>query len=590
MKSNFRNLFFYGFGFFFLSLILSCESINKLQNLQTEKIETLSIPQITGSAEKRTRYEITGTDFVIATDHPLASEAGVRVYKEGGNVVDAFTAASFVLAVVRPQSTGLLGGGFAIVNLSDTRVKKAFDFRERAPKKANSKFYLDNEGKPIPGKTSAGAYSAGIPGNIQGILLIQKKYGKLSLEKVLNPAVTAARRGISIYSDLDIAISSAWPKMNLPMKKVFGIENRPLREGELLVQEDLAKTIERIILESEKEVSQGETAKKIVSYYSNFEEFINEEDLKTYTVHELDPLLTQMFGSDVLMMPPPSSSVFLGTIANVYSELRLKKTFPMGEVGEVIRLTESMRVGYRDRASLGGDPSFTNVPVAELLSTSYAKKEANEIVKKVVAGSLSDSRNFFTPKDSYNTTHISVLDNEGNAVSSTQSVNGIFGAGLMVPETGLVLNNTMDDFSVAPGVPNIYGLVGSEANSIVPGKTPLSSMSPLVFIDSKGSATLVIGAPGGSQIPTSIFNTLYHYLVKKHSLYESVSYPRIHHQFKPDFLYVDPEYKPTFPESELPFYKVQYQRHRAKVFVVSKEGARLVGVSDSKGEGIPLGF
>lgn len=278
------------------------------------------------------------------------------------------------------------------------------------------------------------------------------------------------------------------------------------------------------------------------------------------------------------------------TMMHLYSEMQNRDTFPKGDVGEVIRITEAMRVAFRDRAELGGDPLYTNIPVSKLLSQAYAKEETNEIERKVVSGSWPPSQEEPKKPESYNTTHISILDKDGNAVSTTQSVNGIFGAVQMVPGTGLILNNTMDDFAVAPGVPNLYGLVGSKANSIEPGKTPLSSMSPSILLDSTGKTKIVIGAPGGSQIPTSIFNTLYRYLIQKRDLYESVSYPRIHHQFRPDQIFLDPEIKDSYPQSELPFYQVQYIRHRAKVFAVTREGDRLIGVSDPKGEGVPLGF
>ncbi|MDF3819024.1 gamma-glutamyltransferase [Leptospira sp. 96542] len=578
-------------GFLFqIFLLAGCESLPSFLNQITETNKKEKLLQISGATEKRIRYEIVGKEFVVATDHPLASEAGVTVWKEGGNVVDVFAAASFAISVLRPQSTGLLGGGFAVLSLQQGRVKKAYDFRERAPNKASASYYLNEDGTVIPNKTIRGPYSAGVPGNIQGILQIHKKYGKLPLEKVINPAFVYAKKGFSVYGDLAKAIQTAWPHSDQDMKQIFGKENRPLREGELLVQEDLAKTLERIIQNLEGEILNGETKNKIVEYYKSNDEFITSLDFSNYRVDELDPLTNTIFGKTILTMPPPSSAVHLITIGNIYDELKRKKTFPKGEVGEIIRLTESMRVGYRDRAILGGDPKFTDIPVSKLISSNYAKSEASEIEKKVVSGAWPNLPEEPLRKESYNTTHISVLDKEGNAVSSTQSINGSFGAQVVVPGTGLVLNNTMDDFALAPGVPNLYGLVGSEANAVAPGKTPLSSMSPSILLDEKGKPFLVIGAPGGSHIPTAILNTLYHYLELKQPLYESVSYPRYHHQYAPDILFMDPELKEVFPSGELPFYKVKYSRHWAKSFVVAREGDNLIGVSDPKGEGIPLGF
>ncbi|WP_425324654.1 gamma-glutamyltransferase [Leptospira yanagawae] len=569
---------------------VSCESIQSFLESKNKSIDKeISFPQIQGSLQKRDRYELIGREFMIATDHPLASQAGVEVWKQGGNVVDVFAAASFAISVLRPQSTGLFGGGFAILYLPK-KGKWAYDFRERSPKKGTPNYYTNPDGTPNTDKILKGAFSVGVPGNVQGILKIQKQHGKLSLVEVMAPAMRYAKNGFAVYADLANAITKVWPNMNPEMQKVFGIDSRPIREGELLIQNDLFETLQRITENEEKEWTDGETTKRVSLYYQNFDGFITEEDWKEYQVKQTEPFVSDLWGYQMMTMPPPSSGVHLVTMMQLVAEMAKRKSFPKGLVGESIQITEAMRVAYRDRSVFGGDPRFTEVPVSKLTSQSYIQDEVSEIEKKVVSGNWKTIPKTNEPKDSYNTTHISVMDKDGNAVSSTQSINGIFGAVQMVPGTGLVLNNTMDDFSIAPGVPNLYGLVGSKANAIAPGKTPLSSMSPTILTETNGATKLVIGAPGGSQIPTSIFNVLYHYLVQKRNLYESVSFPRIHHQFLPDTLFLDPELKGYFPETELPFYQVQYGRHRAKVFVVSKEGDKLIGVSDPKGEGVPLGF
>ncbi|BDA79067.1 gamma-glutamyltranspeptidase [Leptospira kobayashii] len=575
-------LLLFSFGFFF------CIPGTKF-DITKRNIEPVYIPQIEGSGDKKDRYEISGNEFIISTDHPLASKAGIEAWKAGGNVVDAFVSASFAVSIVRPQSTGLLGGGFAIIHFPGKKIKKAFDFRERSPKNGKAELYVDKDGKPIQGKTLNGPYAAGVPGMIQGLVLIQKKYGKLPLEKVIESALSYARQGFPVYSDLAKTVEFNWKHMNPEMRSIFGKENRPLREGETLVQEDLAKVLERIQTNGDSEIRKGFTAEKIISYYSEFENYMDANDLETYQVFETDPISGSAFGKTLLTMPPPSSGVHMITILQTWNELNQKKSLPTGEVGKIINLTEAMRVGYRDRANFGGDPRFTNVDVSKFISHEYAKSEANEIEKKIVSGAWSNESGALK-SESYNTTHISVLDKEGNAVSSTQSVNGSLGAKVVVPGTGLILNNTMDDFSVAPGVPNLYKLIGSEANKIAPGKTPLSSMSPSILLDENGKSEIVIGAPGGSQIPTTIINTLIRYKKDGYSLYESASYPRLHHQFQPDILFVEPELKSVFPEANLPFYKVQYIRHRAKVFAVAREGDKLIGVSDPRGEGIPLSF
>lgn len=539
--------------------------------------------------EKRSRFEFQGKEFVIATDHPLASNAAISVWKLGGNVVDSFVAASFVISIVRPQSTGLLGGGFAILNLEKGKIRKAFDFRERASAKATKQYYLNQDGTVIPNKTLVGAYSAGVPGNIIGFVSIQKKYGKLSLAQVLAPSIEIARTGFSVYPDLAKSIASSWNTLSPEMKIIFGKENRPLQEGENLIQNDVANVLERIALFGEKEIRDGETAQKIIDFYKGYDDFITQNDLTKYRMKEPDPIFGFAFGNRFMTMPPPSSGVHLITMFQVWSELQEKSSLPTGNVGENIRIIESMRVAYRDRAVFGGDPEFTNVDTNLFTSPGYAKEEGDSIEKKVVSGNWQKVPNI-QKTESYNTTHISVLDRDGNSVSSTQSINGSLGAKMVVPGTGLVLNNTMDDFAVAPGVPNLYGLVGSKANEIAPGKTPLSSMSPMIFLGKDGSSEMAIGAPGGSQIPTTIFNTLFRYRVQGFALYDSASFPRIHQQYLPDTVFVEPELKGIFPENQMPFYQVQYVRHRAKVFVVAREGEKLIGVSDPRGDGIPLGF
>ncbi|WP_246047360.1 gamma-glutamyltransferase [Leptospira ognonensis] len=586
---------FFNLEIFKIQALVSVLFIVQCQPIQNIRFRTLQVPeapsllQIEGAAEKRERFEFTGKEFVIATDHPLASSAGLYAWKAGGNVVDAFVAASFVVSIVRPHSTGLLGGGFAVINLDQGKTKRAFDFRERAPIAGRKEAYVDNEGKPIPGKTVNGPFSAATPGMIPGLLLLQKRYGRLPLAKVLEPSIQIAKSGFAIYGDLARVIKSNWELMNPEMKEIFGKEGRPLLEGEPLVQIDLSTVLERLALLEEMEIREGQTAEKIAKFYVPYQEHIRLQDLKNYKVNESEPIVGYAFGKKIITMPPPSSAVHLLTIFQLLAELQNRKSLPTGEVGEIIRLTESMRVGYRDRAELGGDPKFTKIDVQSLLSQVYIKTEANAIERKIVSGAWTSTIGDLKT-ESYNTTHISVMDKDGNAVSSTQSINGSLGAKIVVPGTGLILNNTMDDFAVAPGFPNIYGLLGSNANAIEPGKTPLSSMSPMILLDDSGKSEIAIGAPGGSQIPTTILNTLYQYKTKGLSLYESASHPRYHHQYQPDILFVEPEAKVRFPLTELPFYQVQYVRHRAKVFAVAREKDELIGVSDPRGEGVPLGF
>ncbi len=537
---------------------------------------------------------------MIATDHPLSSEAGLSVYKKGGNVVDAFVAASFAICVLRPQSTGLLGGGFALT--LDSKGTEAFDFRERASAKAMASIYLDKNGIPIPGKTSKGAYSAGIPGMVPGLFLIHKKKGKLRWKELITPAILLAKEGFPVYKDLEDKIGSHYAQWSKVEKKQFSIGDRPIRSGEILVQTDLASVLERIADLGEEDFRKGETAKQIVQFYSDYADFIDAKDLTQYKVKVVKPIQTRSFGKTIYSMPPPSSAVFLFSTLLTFDELKIKSSNENRfNARKNYYFAESMRLAYKDRAEWGGDPEFTDVPVQDFLSKEKAGLKANEIIRNELAflepthssvkpWESTPIPNPYMKKESFNTTHISVLDSKGNAVSSTHSVNGLFGSGVIVPNTGMFLNNTMDDFSVSLNIPNIYGLVGSKANFIAPNKTPLSSMSPLIVVDPKlNKPELVIGAPGGSQIPSSILNSIVDFYEGSRDLYMAVSRPRIHHQFMPDILFLENEWKDKLP-MDLNSYKIQYGKHRAKVFAVAKEGNTLIGVSDPRGDGSPAGF
>lgn len=539
-------------------------------------------------------YKI-GKKFAIATDHPLASEAGRDIYKSGGNYVDAYVAASFVISVVRPQSTGLGGGGFAIVHSAKDQDTKTFDFRERAAKLSKKKMYLDENGKVIGKESLFGYRSVAVPGFVLGMLELHSKYGHLPIAQVLEPAYRIAKDGFEVYPDLESAIEKSQKEMNPAMKKVFLPDGKPLKKGSLLVQKDLAETIQRIIKNGELEFREGESIQKIVQSMKDNFGILSMEDFHNYKVKIQDPIHIKYRGLDIYSQPPPSSAVFLFQILLILEKENLLSLKESSPVSYYQFLAEAMRLGYKDRSLFGGDPEFTKISVPDLLKESRIKEYYETIQSSIAEQNKMDSLNdnSILPKnvpetlESYNTTHISIIDREGNSVSSTHSVNYIFGSRILVPGTGIILNDTMDDFAISPNASNAYGLIGGEANSIAPGKTPLSSMSPiLVFQDSK--IKYAIGAPGGSFIPNAILQTLVNRWDLKQSIFQAVASPRIHHQYSPDLLFAEEDLKSSLKKLEDKSYTIKYTTSRAKVFYVERgEDGRLHAVSDPRGQGVP---
>ena len=439
--------------------------------------------------------------YGIASDAKEASDVGAEMFQAGGNIVDSAVAISFVLSVIRPQSTGLGGGGFLLLHLNGKT--RAFDFRERAPQLASRDMYLGKNAQPKD--SLLGPRSVAVPGTIAGLLDIHKGFGKLELKRVLAPAIRLAENGFPVYASLAQAIKKNYKEMSDAMLLVFAPNNKILREGDLLRQRDLAKTIKVLAKKGKKAFynRNGDIARDFIKYMSKYKSssngaLIQAQDLENYRVLRPKPLEIKYKGKRVVTFPPPSSGIFL------LSMLKMLEPFPLKEIYQKNRaryyhiLIRAMNVAYRDRARYGGDSRFSSIPVHSLLEKLLQPKPL-EINSKFISQSGFGK----VPEESYETTHFSIIDKEGNGLSSTQSVNYSFGSRAMIPNWGIVLNDTMDDFSKSPGVANVYGLIGGKANEIAGGKTPLSSMSP-TFIFDKAKLNLAVGAPGGSYIITAI--------------------------------------------------------------------------------------
>ncbi|TGJ99273.1 gamma-glutamyltransferase [Leptospira semungkisensis] len=525
-------------------------------------------------------------NIMISTDSREASKIGLEIYKKGGNAVDVAIAASFAVSVTRPQSTGIGGGGFLVLHNAKSGKSYAFDFRERAPLTANRNMY---KGKPKE-ESLLGYKSVGVPGTVAGLVLIQKKFGKLSLKEVISPSIKLAEEGFTIYPDLAEAIQESEKDMSPSMKNIFLPKGKLPEAGDILFQKDLAKTLRIISETGDSEFYQGKIAKALAEEVSTKGGAIHLKDLQKYKVKEGQPLEIEYRGHTIRTMFPPSSGVHLLTMLRMLETKELHSLYDFSQSDYYHFLAEVMRRGYADRAVLGGDPEYTSIPISTLLSSEYAKEKIEDFNPQKATPSSTYLSRLNLKAESPQTTHISVIDAEGNAVSTTQSVNYRFGAAVVLDGYGFVLNDTMDDFSRSPGEPNVYGLIGAEANSIQPGKTPLSSMSPTIVLKN-GEVFLVTGAPGGSYIVNAVLQSILFNVDLHLTLYESVARGRIHHQFFPDALSMEGPATDTatFNQLKAKKHEIRLGNNYAKLFSVKRENGILYGAADPRGDGIPLG-
>ena len=538
----------------------------------------------------RANYDAMGEKFIVASQGEATSMAAKRMFELGGNVVDAAAAASFAIAVERPQSTGIAGGGFMLVHLVDEKETLAVDFRERAPGHASEKMYQDDNGEVVDGRSTIGGLASAVPGMVAGVLEVHAKYGKLKRAQVLAPAIELAEQGVTVYPHMAFAIERMKPVLSKsPAGRAifYDKEGDSLKVGALLKQPDLAKTLRAIADKGPAGFYGGWVAKALVAEQKKQGGLITQADLTGYQV-KYRPIVSDDYGPyKIVSMPPPSSG---GT--HVVQILNILEQAPLTEAGPYAAsslswTTSAMQLAYRDRAKYLGDSDFVKVPVQALTSDPYADG-LRALIDPSRAQKSTDLPGFDPNKyESKETTHFTIGDQDGNIVSSTQTINGWFGSGVVVAGTGMVLNNEMDDFSAKPGVANKFGLVGGSENAIQPGKRPLSSMSPtIVFRDDK--PVLALGSPSGSQIITCVALTALNYLTYKLPLYEAVSALRYHHQYLPDELVVEAPGLPSALAEDLEQrgYTVKTGDIGCKIQAIAYEDGKLHGVSDPRGEGL----
>lgn len=467
----------------------------------------------------------------IATAHPLATAAGQEILQAGGNAFDAAVAITAVIGVVEPYGSGLGGGGFWLLHRNSDGYQIMVDGREKAPAAAHRDMYLDKEGNVISGVSINGPLAAGIPGVPAAMVHLAKNYGRLPLNKSLEPAIRLAKNGFEIdkqyqrYAKMRLETLRQYPST----AKLFLQNNKVPKLGYLLRQADLAKTLESIAKNGNAGFYQGEFAKQIVDGVQKAGGIWSLGDLKNYKIVEREPITTEYRGIKLVSVPPPSSGgVALASMLKMLDQYDFQK---MDRADQPHVMIEVMRRAYRDRAEFLGDSDFVDVPIARLTSKEHARQLTNNIQLDQATLS-SELKPVADPTGvGSDTTHFSVLDKEGNRVAATLSINYLFGSCYVVPGTGFLLNDEMDDFSAKPGVPNAYGLVGAEANAIAAGKRPLSSMSPTFIENEKGVA--ILGTPGGSRIITMVLLGALEY-ANGGDAHNIVNIPRYHHQYLPD--------------------------------------------------------
>jgi gamma-glutamyltranspeptidase / glutathione hydrolase len=492
--------------------------------------------QISGPYNYSIQKKTTGTNGAVVSAHPLASKAGLDILQKGGNAIDAAIATQLALAVVYPGAGNIGGGGFLVASLENGKTL-AIDYREKAPAAAHRDMYLDSAGNARTQLSQSGHLASGVPGTIAG-LFTSHKYAKLSFTELIQPAIELAEKGFAITaaeaSSLNSTRSSFLQNNTLPSSF---IREKAWKAGDTLVQTDLANTLKRIRDHGMKGFYEGETARLIVEEMNRGKGLITYEDLQNYSAKEREAIRFPYKEFTIITMPLPSSGGLI-----IQQALKILESRDLAKMGfqtpaSVQLVAEVERRAYADRAEFMGDADFVKVPVKTLVSAAYLNERMKSF-EPGKAGKSSVIKAGNIQAESEETTHLSIADKWGNAVSVTTTLNGGYGSRTVVGGAGFLLNNEMDDFSVKPGVPNMYGAVGAEANAIAPGKRMLSSMTPAIVLRNE-KPFIVLGTPGGTTIPTSVLQTILNILEFKLSTEDAVNKPKFHHQWLPDIIMVE---------------------------------------------------
>lgn len=535
-------------------------------------------------------YSQTYENGAVSSAHRLATEAGVDILKRGGNAIDASVGVGFVLAVVYPQAGNIGGGGFMVMHLKDGN-NTSIDYREKAPLLAGRNMFLDVNGNIIEGLSTIGSLAAGVPGSVAGMLYALEKYGTMDRSSILKYAIDIADTGFVVEERLAGTINSYRKDFDKfgGSKAVFG---QGLNAGEIFVQKELAETLRKIADEGRDGFYKGRTAQLIVEEMKISNGIISHEDLESYEPKERNVMKGTYKGYEIISMGPPSSGgISLIYLLNILENFDLR-TMGYASVESVQLMTEAMRRVYADRSEFMGDVDFVNVPWDILTSKVYAERRMQDFTPGTASSSSVISPGDAYYRESDQTTHYSVADRSGNLVSTTTTLNDVFGNKVVVTGAGFLLNNEMDDFSSKPGTPNIYGLVGNEANAIEPGKRMLSSMTPtIIFKDNK--PFLILGSPGGGRIITTVLQAFLNIAEHGMTLQEAIDIPRIHHQWLPDEIQFEKDFGSDLTRSGLK--KMGYTIKDISDFgrvdaIMFDENGTMTAHTDKRGYGFSSGF
>ena len=489
--------------------------------------------------EPRQKLISEGNQSMVSTQHFLATQVGVDVLERGGNAYDASVAIGFALAVVLPRAGNIGGGGFMVIYDSSDKNNYSIDYREKAPLLSTTNMYLDENGTVIENKSTLGYLASGVPGTVAGLWSVHQRFGSMKWSELIEPAIKLAEDGFEVtpyMADMLIKYNEKLSTFD-ETNKVFQAYY-PDFDKKVLKQPDLANTLKIIAQDGRDGFYKGEIAKKIALDMKNNGGIISEKDLEQYQPVWRNPLISSYKDIKIVTMPPPSS----GGI-HVIQMLNVLENFDLRKLGHNSReyinvLSEVMKYAYADRSKHLGDPDFYDVPINKLSSPEYAHEISQNIKIGSVTPSIKINPGFFDDKESIETTHFSVVDEKGNVVSSTYTLNSSFGSGVVIKDTGILMNNEMDDFSISPGVPNQFGLLGAEANEIKPHKRPLSSMTPTIAFKNN-DLFFTTGSPGGAKIITAVLQSILNIVEFEMNVAEANNAKRIHHQWQPDKIQIE---------------------------------------------------
>lgn len=534
---------------------------------------------------KSVHHPVIAENGMVASQHPLATQVGVEILKQGGNAVDAAVAVGFALAVVLPRAGNIGGGGFMIVHDAEMKETKAINYREKAPLKATPNMFLDENGEVDEVRSRYHHHTVGVPGTVAGFALALEKYGTMSISEVVQPAIKLAKEGFPITWDLAGVLEvyqknmQKWPSS---MEIFYKPDGSLYKAGELLVQSDLAWSLEQIAKDGAAAFYKGAIADKIVANMRANGGLITRKDLKRYTAAEVEPVWGSYKNYKVASMPPPSS----GGI-HLIQMLNILEAYDLKEIGantaQTIHLmTEAMKRAYADRSKHLGDPDFYDVPTNELVAKGYAEFLREGINEKKATPSGEIAPGNPVDYESEETTHFSVVDKDGNVVSNTYTLNFSFGTGIVADGTGILLNNEMADFLHKLGEPNAFGLIEGEANKVEPEKRMLSAMTPTIVFENE-TPYLVTGTPGGSRIITTVLQVILNTLEHEMNVAEATHTTRIHHQWQPDTLYIEENLnKDTRVLLEAKGYKLEERTAMGSTQSILIKDGRLYGSSDPR--------